>query len=284
MHDLFCKQQLPSDMIRLLSLNRKNRSIMYGFCPLASGSKGNCLYIGTKRTKILIDLGISMRRLQQRLAEIEVQLEEIDAIIVSHEHSDHMRGIERMTACYDLPVLANGETAKMLVTMLKKRPRFKVFSTGEPFEFGDIAVYPFSVQHDTVDPVAFIFQLGNVKIGVCTDLGFVTSLVKLHLQNCDYLYVEANHEPSLVYGCSRPNFYKQRVLGRQGHLSNDNCADLIEAVYHDQLKHVYLAHLSEECNRPEVALERIYQRLKGKNVTVSIAHQHQISTPIRLES
>ena len=257
---------------------------MHGFCPLASGSKGNCLYIGTEKTKLLIDVGISLRSLLERLAIIGVNLEEIDAVLVSHEHSDHVRGIERVAHRYNMPVFANGETAKAVVAMVKKRPRFKIFSTGEPFEFGDIAIHPFSIQHDTLDPVAFTFHLSGVKIGVCTDLGFVTTLVKLQLQQCDYLYLEANHEPSLVYSCPRPAFYKQRVLGRQGHLSNENCAELIDAVYHPGLKHVYLAHLSEECNRPEVALSRVKKSLKGREVTLSVAYQHQASHPVKLGS
>ncbi len=254
---------------------------MHGFCPLASGSKGNCLYLGTKNTKLLIDAGLSLRSLTERLATIDVDPHNLDAILISHEHSDHIRGVERLAHRYNLPVFANGETAKALVAMTKRHPRFKIFSTGEPFEFGDIAIHPFSIQHDTLDPVAFTFQIGAIKIGVCTDLGFVTTLVKSHLRGCDYLYLEANHEPSLVYGCARPDFYKQRVLGRQGHLSNEHCAALIEEIYHPGLKHVYLAHLSEECNRPEVALRRVQDKLSGKALSLTIAYQDKASAPVK---
>lgn len=257
---------------------------MYGFCPLASGSKGNCLYLGTEKTKLLIDVGISLRRLQSRLEEIQVDLKEIDAILISHEHGDHVRGVERVANSVRVPVFANGETAKAILAMTKKRPRFKIFSTGEPFEFGDIAIHPFSIQHDTLDPVAFTFKFNTLKIGVCTDLGFVTTLVRLQLQKCDYLYLEANHEPSLIYGCARPSLYKQRVLGRQGHLSNKSCAELIDAVYHPGLKHVYLAHLSEECNRPELALASVKRQLGGKELSLSTAHQDRISHLIKWES
>lgn len=252
---------------------------MKGFCPLASGSKGNALYLGTDQTKLLIDVGISYRALRQRLEEIEVSIEEIEAVLISHEHSDHIRGLEKLCNSHKIPVFANSETAKAILGNLKMMPRFKIFSTGESFEFGDVQIHPFSVQHDTLDPVAFTFHFMGLKMGVCTDLGYVTSLVKAHLRDCDYLYVESNHEPSMVYACSRPPVYKQRVLGRQGHLSNEMCAELLSHVKHPRLKHVYLAHLSEECNNPEVALKKVREQLE-EEVGLSIAYQEKISEKI----
>lgn len=254
---------------------------MKGFCPLASGSKGNCIYIGTESTKLLIDVGIATRTVEQRLSEIEVDIQEIDAILVSHEHSDHIRGIERLATKYNLPVFANSETAKAILSSAASPLKFKIFSTGESFIFGDIEIHPFSIQHDTLDPVAFTFRMGEIKVGVCTDLGLVTTLVKSHLRECAYLYVEANHEPSMVYACSRPPVYKQRVLGRQGHLSNESCAALIDEVYHEGLKHIYLAHLSEECNNPEKALKRVREQLGERHVPISIAYQEKKSDLIR---
>jgi phosphoribosyl 1,2-cyclic phosphodiesterase len=254
-------------------------SLMKGFCPLASGSKGNCLYIGTNQTKLLIDVGLSYKATCERLNEIGVSIEDIDAVLISHEHSDHMRGLERVSAKHSIPVFANSETAKALMGNLKVVPRFKIFSTGETFEFGDIQIHPFSIQHDTFDPVAFTFQLLGLKVGVCTDLGFVTTLVTAHLRECDYLYVEANHEPSMVYACPRPPIYKQRVLGRQGHLSNEMCADLVKEVKHSKLRHVYLAHLSEECNNPELALKKVGEHLEGE-VGLSIAYQDKVSQKV----
>jgi phosphoribosyl 1,2-cyclic phosphodiesterase len=139
------------------------------------------------------------------------------------------------------------------------------------------------VQHDTLDPVAFTIKIDNLKLGICTDLGFVTTVVKAHLQECDYLFVEANHDPGMVHACSRPQVYKQRVLSRQGHLSNEDCAKLVVDVFHPGLKHVYLAHLSSECNNPELALKVVENELSqhGLSVDISIAHQDQVSLPIR---
>lgn len=252
---------------------------MKGFCPLASGSKGNALYLGTEQTKLLIDAGISYKALKERLGEIGVSIEEIDAVLITHEHSDHIRGLMRLCSILQIPIFANSETAKAIMGLMKMTFRFKIFSTGELFEFGDIKIHPFSVQHDTVDPVAFIFHAMGLKIGVCTDLGFVTTLVTSYLQGCDYLYLEANHEPSMVYASSRPPIYKQRVLGRQGHLSNEMCANLLKEVKHAGLRHVYLAHLSEECNHPEVALKKVREHLE-EAIGLSIAFQEKVSQKV----
>jgi phosphoribosyl 1,2-cyclic phosphodiesterase len=179
-------------------------------------------------------------------------------------------------------VFANSDTAKAIYGILNACPKFKIFATNEPFTFKDLEVHPFSVQHDAVDPVAFTIKTGQLKVGFCADLGLATTFVVNHLKECDYLYVEANHEPSMVHSSSRPPLYKQRVLGRQGHLSNEQCAELIEKVYHPGLKHVHLAHLSSECNSQELALKIIQERinsLKG-GTEVSIAHQEGLSRAV----
>ncbi len=255
---------------------------MQGFCPLASGSKGNAIFFGTKNTRILIDAGISAKTVAERLDEIGVALSDIDAILITHEHTDHIKGLSSLAFKHKIPVFANSDTAKAIVEILGEAPKFKIFSTGETFEFGDIEVHPFSIQHDTLDPVAFTIKTGQLKTGFCTDLGFATTLVKNHLQNCDYLYIEANHQPSMVHACNRPQIYKQRVLSRQGHLSNEQCAELLCEVAHKNLKHIHLAHLSQECNNPTLALEIIMQKLLelGHQIETSIAFQDSISKSI----
>jgi phosphoribosyl 1,2-cyclic phosphodiesterase len=166
---------------------------MKGFCPLASGSKGNCIYFGTNHTKILIDAGISAKAIQARLSEINVDLTDIDAILITHEHMDHILGLKTLAYKRGIPVFANHETAKGIVEVFHDCPKFKIFSTGEKFEFGDLEIHPFSVQHDTLDPVAFTIRTNSLKLGFCTDLGFPTSLVQAQLMDCDYLYIEYNH-------------------------------------------------------------------------------------------
>lgn len=255
---------------------------MKGFCPLASGSKGNCIYVGTENTKILIDAGISAKNIKARLAEINVDLEEIEAILITHEHGDHIQGLKILAYKMGIPVFANSETAKGIVEYFHDCPKFKIFSTGETFEFGDLEIHPFSIQHDTLDPVAFTIRTNGLKLGFCADLGFVTTLVKNQLKNCDYLYVEANHQPSMVHASPRPMVYKQRVLSRVGHLSNESCGLLLDEVAHANLKHVHLAHLSSECNTPETALSVVREILQrnGVNLDMCIAPQDKISKAI----
>ncbi len=255
---------------------------MKGFCPLASGSKGNCVYFGTSQTKVLIDAGISAKAIQTRLAEINVDIADIDAILITHEHTDHIQGLKVLAYKMGIPVFANHDTAKGIVETFHDCPKFKIFSTGETFEYGDLEIHPFSIQHDTLDPVAFTIRTGDLKLGFCTDLGYATSLVQAQLQGCDYLYLEANHQPSMVHASPRPMIYKQRVLSRSGHLSNEACGNLLAHVYHPKLKHVHLAHLSSECNSHETALSVVKGILQSNGIELDmcVAPQEKISKAI----
>ncbi len=255
---------------------------MKGFCPLASGSKGNSLYLGTNQTKILIDAGLSTKATKEKLAQINVDIADIDAILITHEHTDHIQGLKGLACKLGIPVFANSETAKGIVDSLKEYPKFKIFSTGDTFEFGDLEIHPFSIQHDTLDPVAFTVKTGGIKVGICADLGFATTLVQNHMSQCDYAYVEANHQPSMVHASARPMTYKTRVLSRTGHLSNEACGLLLKEILHSRLKHVYLAHLSSECNTPDTALTTVLQILDNQypDLQITIAPQHEIGQPI----
>jgi phosphoribosyl 1,2-cyclic phosphodiesterase len=258
---------------------------MKGFCPLASGSKGNSVFFGTKNTKILIDAGLSTKVTKEKLSSIGVNIENLDAILITHEHSDHIQGLRVMAFKMGIPVFANNETAKAIAEYFHECPKFKIFSTGETFEFRDLEIHPFSISHDTADPVAFTIKVDELKTGFCTDLGFASSLVETHLQNCDYLYLESNHEPSMVHASPRPMVYKQRVLSRSGHLSNEACANLLAKVAHPRLKHVHLAHLSSECNSPEMAFKVVNDILRENNLTldISIAMQYMVSRAIHFD-
>ncbi|MDN3506805.1 MAG: MBL fold metallo-hydrolase [Simkaniaceae bacterium] len=255
---------------------------MKGFCPLASGSKGNSLFLGTSHTKVLIDAGLSARMIRKKLEEINVDLADIDAIVITHEHSDHIRGLAQLGCRMGIPVFANSDTARAIYESIGEAPKFKIFSTGEKFEFGDLEFDPFSIQHDAIDPVGFAIRTGSLKLGVCADLGFATTLVENKLTECDYLYLEANHQVEMVHACPRPAVYKQRVLGRLGHLSNVQASELLQKLLNPKLKHVHLAHLSSECNVPELAKKTITDMLTEQNtaIEVSIAHQDQISKNI----
>ena len=251
---------------------------MYGFCPLASGSKGNCLYFGSKNAKVLIDAGLSGKQIRMRLQQINVALEEIDAVMITHEHMDHIEGLKVLSKM-NIPVIANAGTARGIYASLRVKPRFKIFTTNETFEFKDLTVHPFSIQHDTLDPVGYTIRFDCQKMGICTDLGFASSLVVSNLEGCDYLYLEANHDVNMLHASSRPEANKQRILGRQGHLANEASAGLLSAVSHAGLKRVYLAHLSEECNHPDRALSVVRQAV-GSALDIRIAWQNRLSDPL----
>jgi phosphoribosyl 1,2-cyclic phosphodiesterase len=161
-------------------------------------------------------------------------------------------------------------------------PKFKIFTTDEEFEYKDLKILPFSIQHDTVDPVGFVIKYENIKIGICTDLGFVSSLIKNILKDLDYLFIEANHHEPYVHASRRSQVYKQRVLSRQGHLSNADCLKLLEAIVHPNLKKIYLAHLSSECNSLDCVKDIFINFLKNKKskARLAIAFQDQISEKI----
>lgn len=255
---------------------------MLGFCPLASGSRGNAIYLGTPKAKILIDAGVSGRTIVSRLEEIQVDVRDLSAIIISHEHSDHIQGLKVLAYKYKIPVIANLQTAKAIVSHFQAQPELKIFTTGEPFSFLDFEIMPFRVKHDAVEPVAFAIRANGIKIGICTDLGCVTQEVVRSLLDCDILYVEANHEPNLVQTSLRPDVYKTRVLGPMGHLSNEACGFLLKSVYHPRIQQVYLAHLSSECNTPKIALDTVSSLLQQHaiNLPLCIAEQDTKTHPV----
>ncbi|NGX33938.1 MAG: putative metallo-hydrolase YycJ [Candidatus Anoxychlamydiales bacterium] len=255
---------------------------MIGYCPLASGSRGNSIYFGSKETKILIDAGLSFLQLNSRLNEIGIKLEDIDAILITHEHSDHIAGLKIITEKLDIPIFTNSDTAKSIYNNLHILPKFKIFTTQEEFEYKDLKISPFSLPHDTPDPVGFIIKNQNLKFGFCTDLGFVSSLVKENLKNLDYLYIESNHHIPYVHASKRSHVYKQRVLSRFGHLSNQDCLKLLDEILHPNLKHIHIAHISSESNSKELILDMFTKLLNEKNskTKLSIAHQDKISEKI----
>lgn len=250
-------------------------------CPLASGSKGNAVFLKTPRATILIDAGISAKLLKERLETLHCSIESIDAILISHEHHDHISGLKTLCSRYNIPIIANHATAEAIVEDVGECPKFHIFTTGEPFEFLGLEIFPFTIQHDGVDPVAFTIQTSNAKIGLCTDIGFVTPTVRHRLAASQILYIESNHEPSLVHASSRADIYKRRVLSRTGHLSNTEAAQLIADLAHPDLRHVYLAHLSSECNTHETALRVVSSFLaeRGLHPKLSIAFQNEVSEP-----
>lgn len=237
---------------------------MFRFCPIASGSKGNCTYLNTPQAHLLIDVGISARAIEKHLEALEVTPNAIDAILLTHEHTDHIRAAKIFSEKWQTPLICNRETAKAVCAAFETHTdfRFKLFTTEEPFTFADLTITPFGVQHDAIEPVGFRLDSAGWSAGICTDLGMWTQNIADHLRGCDVLLIEANHEPEYVFASPRSRVYKERVTGRFGHLSNQACAELIEAMQTKRLTHVYLGHLSSECNSPEKALAVISKHLQ----------------------
>lgn len=235
-------------------------------CILASGSSGNSIHISSDKTSILIDAGLSGRQMKARLGAIGRTLGEVDAVIISHEHTDHVRGlgfIERKTS---IPIYLNSATSKAVADRGTALSRARIFTTNAPFAVEDITVIPFSVMHDAADPVGFAVSLDNVKIALATDLGYATHLVKEMMRDASAIVIETNHDPVLLQDHPRPWALKQRIKSKQGHLSNESAARLIEEVASEKLQAVFLAHISRDCNRPELGLDSICRSLARRGL------------------
>jgi len=244
-------------------------------CAIASGSSGNCVYVGSGNTHILIDAGVAGKRIEQGLESIGVEPGSLSALLITHEHSDHISGVGVMQRKYHMPIYTTPETycamkkGKTSVGKLND-DIFHAVVFCESFMIGEIKVTPFSISHDAANPVAYVFEAGGQKIGMATDLGIYTEDTIKMLSDSDVLYLEANHDKNMLMVGSYPFYLKQRIVGDHGHLSNEQSAALLCEVYSKRLKHVILAHLSKENNFPELAYEAVKADLTAflKNETI----------------
>ena len=250
-------------------------------CVLGSGSGGNCTYVASSQTSILVDAGLSGRATGVRLAEIGVSLESIQAICVTHEHSDHNAGLAVLHRAGKVALYGNSGTIEGIESKPGvKKLAWNVFSAGASFQIGDLTINPFTVPHDAYDPVGFIISQGDVRVGVVTDMGMVTGLIRERLRICSALVVESNHDEQMLKAADRPWHLKQRIIGRQGHLSNQHAAELLAEIAGPHLKAVFLAHLSGECNLPALALKTMSDALAKAghpHVKVMVAPPDKIS-------
>ncbi len=251
-------------------------------CILASGSSGNSIYVASGKTRILIDAGLSAKQVAIRLDQIGVAPESISGICISHEHGDHVAGIRVLQKRHRIPVYANAGTRNGIMRQPKADEiAVKVFQTGSTFEIGDISIEPFSVPHDAYEPVGFRLQTAGTAVGIVTDLGMGTALIRDKLKGCRAIIMESNHDEDLLREAPRPWPLKQRIRSRQGHLSNTDAARLIADCATDELEHVFLAHLSSDCNTPDTAMRTVASQLRLDglgHINLEVAHASRISS------
>jgi phosphoribosyl 1,2-cyclic phosphodiesterase len=261
---------------------------------LASGSRGNCAIVESSSTRILVDAGISCRETFKRMKAVGDDPHSLSAIVITHEHSDHVYGLVVLARKLKIPLFMTGATHQAWARSVRDATgeppdtdRVEFFSSGRGFQIGDIAVMPFTIPHDAADPVGFTFRAEGVKVGVATDLGYMPASVCDQLRACDVLMLESNHDVEMLRVGPYPWSVKQRVMSRVGHLSNEALANFFVTDYDGCASYIVLAHLSEQNNHPELArraaelaLGSRQQRLWGNQLM--LASQAEIVQPIRL--
>jgi phosphoribosyl 1,2-cyclic phosphodiesterase len=260
---------------------------------LASGSRANCALVASSTTRILVDAGLSCRETFKRLRALGESPDELSAILITHEHSDHVAGLQRLAAKLNVPVFLTQPTHREWSKSMRddhgqlpELPKLEHFASGHHFQIGNIDVTPFTIPHDAIDPVGFTFRTEGVKIGFATDLGYMPVSVRDHLRGCDVLVLESNHDLEMLRSGPYPWSVKQRVMSRVGHLSNDALAEFFSSDYDGGAAYVVLAHLSEQNNHPEVARAAAEHALRDRQGPwqnrVMLASQSDVLEPIRL--
>ena len=253
---------------------------------LASGSAGNAAFLATSKTRILIDAGLSVRDLTQRLAAIGESPDDIDAVVVTHEHADHVSGLARFVRYRQrkkkpVPVFLSKLTAPQVDWSASdgkkpdQSPPVEEFQAGSGWMVGNVAVQSFTIPHDAVDPVGFTFIAEGVKVGVATDLGYVTESLRMHLRRVQVLLIESNHDVDMLRVGPYPWSVKQRVLGRNGHLSNDSACAFLENDLDGGVQTLLLGHLSEHNNHPEIVRVSAAQSLERRGIAPQLVIAEQ---------
>ncbi|MFV0342297.1 MAG: MBL fold metallo-hydrolase [Anaerocolumna sp.] len=256
-------------------------------CAIASGSSGNCTFVGSERTKILVDAGISGKKIENGLLGIDVNPDEIQGILVTHEHTDHIGGLGVLARRYNIPVYGTVETIHAILKTknIGRIPDdlFRYVRPDEAFMINDITVEPFSTSHDASNPVCYTLCADGHKIGMATDLGKFDAYIISKLAGSEILLLEANYDENMLMVGAYPYYLKQRIIGDKGHLSNDTSAKLIKKLFHDKLKYITLAHLSKENNYDELAYETVRMELnkiiddKHSELMLSVARREMPS-------
>lgn len=262
---------------------------MLKFCSLYSGSSGNCLFVSSNNTKILIDCGTSCKKICDGLASINSSIDEIDAILVTHEHSDHVQSLGMVSKKFNIPVYANKETWDAMPKQKEKISEENIlfFENDKDFHIDDLTIHPFSTPHDAANPCGFNIHNGKRKISIATDLGHMDDKIFNNLQGSSFILLESNYDPEILKVSKYPFHLKQRIAGPHGHLSNATAGKTISALMKKDLKEVMLGHLSKENNFPELAYQTVTEELMKNNIDLnnlrlSVANRYNPSKIIEL--
>lgn len=262
-------------------------------CSIASGSSGNCICVGNECTTILIDAGISGKKIEAGLNEIDMTTKEINGILVTHEHSDHIKGLGVLARKYGIPIYTTASTRDAILetTAVGKisEDLFQVIQPDQPLCIGDLEVSPFSIYHDAADPVGYRVNHNGQSIAVATDMGHYDDYIVKHLQGLDALLLESNHDVNMLQVGSYPYYLKRRILGERGHLSNESAGQLLCKVLHDKIKTILLGHLSLENNYEALAYETVCSEItmgdnpyKSSDFKISVAHRDRPSELVNI--
>ena len=262
---------------------------MLNFCSLYSGSSGNSLFVETENTKLLVDAGVSCKKIENALQDINIDPSSIDGILVTHEHTDHIQGLGTLSKKFDLPVFVNQKT---LDAMPKQRDKMsskniKTFNINENFEIGDLKIHPFSIPHDAADPCGFNILSDNKKLSIATDIGHMTNDILKNLEESLFIMLESNYDPEVLKASPYPFSLKSRIAGPTGHLPNEIAGKTISHLLKSGLKTAMLGHLSKESNFPELAYQTVIDELISNNydensLSISVASRDAHSKLIKL--
>ncbi len=262
-------------------------------CSIASGSSGNCIYAGTDRCHLLVDAGISGRRVEQGLHEIGLKAEEIQGILVTHEHIDHIAGLGVLARRYGIPIYTTPGTMQGILRTKSvgkvEESLFHLVTPDVSFQIGDMTIEPISISHDAAEPVAYKMSREDQSMAVITDLGTYDDEIISRLDHLDAILLEANHDVHMLQAGSYPYPLKRRILGERGHLSNERSGQLLGKLLHDHFKFILLGHLSKENNYPELAYETVRLEItmgenpyRGADFPIQIARRDAPSELIRI--
>ena len=260
---------------------------------LASSSEGNCIYVGTKKTNVLVDCGVSAKRIENSLSELDLTVPEFDGILITHEHTDHIKGLGVFSRKYEIPIYATPGTIAGIKesSSLGKMPEglLHPIKADHPFQLGELDVHPFAISHDANEPSGYRIEQGGKSVAVATDLGKYDDYTVKNLKNLDAILLEANHDIHMLEVGGYPYYLKQRILGDRGHLSNELSGQLLCDILHDNLKHIMLGHLSKENNYARLAYETVKLEVtladneyKGEDLNMFVASRESVSDIINV--